>query len=233
MPPDRPAPKEIVLHYYKFNIADYRKDTAHLSRLEHGIYRDLIDWYFLDEKPIPLETQSVMRRLRLDTDEEATALQNVLNDFFVLSDGYRHKRIDKEIADYYAMAEKNRENGKQGGRPKKTQSVSTGLPLETQTKANQEPRTKNQSKPFVPSEFIEQFWPIYPKKEGKAEAVKAFVKANINGNLPAVLTALKRQIVVKGWDKDKTYCPLASTWLNGKRWEDELEQAEQYRGNEV
>ena len=58
------------MHYYKFNIADYRKDTGHLSTLEHGIYRQLIDWQYLDEKPIPLETQVVSRRLRLGSDDK-------------------------------------------------------------------------------------------------------------------------------------------------------------------
>jgi len=40
------------LHYYTFNIGDYRRDTGHLSLLEHGIYRQLIDSYYLSEKPI-------------------------------------------------------------------------------------------------------------------------------------------------------------------------------------
>ena len=73
------------MHYYQFNIGDYRADTAHLSIIEHGIYRQLIDWYYLDEKPIPKETQVVMRRLRLGSDEQHY-LTNVLNDFFVLTD---------------------------------------------------------------------------------------------------------------------------------------------------
>ena len=57
------------MHYYQFNISDYRADTAHLNIIEHGIYRQLIDWYYLDEKPIPKETQVVMRRLCLGFDE--------------------------------------------------------------------------------------------------------------------------------------------------------------------
>lgn len=132
------------MHYYQFNIADYRKDTVHLSRLEHSIYRDLIDWYYLDESPIPLETQSVMRRLRLVSEDEAKALENVLSDFFERADGWRHKRIDQDIIEYHAMAEKNKANGKLGGRPKKTQSVSNWLPNESQNNPNQEPLTNNQ-----------------------------------------------------------------------------------------
>jgi uncharacterized protein YdaU (DUF1376 family) len=131
------------MHYYKFNIADYRKDTGHLSTIEHGIYRQLIDWYYLDEQPIPEENQVVIRRLRLGSDE-VKYLQNVLSDFFVLGKtGYTHKRIEVEIKDYAEQVEKNKNNGKLGGRPKKTQVVIDGLPNESQNNPNQEPLTTN------------------------------------------------------------------------------------------
>jgi uncharacterized protein YdaU (DUF1376 family) len=132
-----------AMHYYKFNIADYRKDTGHLSTIEHGIYRQLIDWYYLDEQPIPEETQVVIRRLRLCSDE-VTFLQNILSDFFVLGKtGYKHKRIEVEIKDYHEQVEKNKNNGKLGGRPKKTQSVISGLPDESQNNPNHKPLTIN------------------------------------------------------------------------------------------
>ena len=146
------------MNYYSFNIGDYRRDTTYLSRLEHSIYRDLIDWYYLDEKPIPLETQVVIRRLRLATEEEAKALQSVLSDFFLQSDdGFHHARIDSDIAEYRHQCDKNRENGKKGGRPKSakplqhkagnplgSESVATGNPNESQNNPNQEPITNNQ-----------------------------------------------------------------------------------------
>jgi len=133
------------MHYYKFNIADYRKDTGHLSTLEHGIYRQLIDWQYLDEKPIPKETQVVIRRLRLGSEDEFKSLENVLSEFFSLSeDGYVQKRIMMEIHGYQSNADKNRTNGKLGGRPKKTQSVILGNPNETQPKGNHKPLTINQ-----------------------------------------------------------------------------------------
>jgi uncharacterized protein YdaU (DUF1376 family) len=132
-----------AMHYYKFNIADYRKDTGHLSTIEHGIFRQLIDWYYLDEQPIPEETQVVIRRLRLGIDE-VKFLENVLSDFFVLGKtGYKHKRIEVEIKDYQEQVEKNKNNGKLGGRPKKTQVVIDGLPDESQNNPNQEPLTIN------------------------------------------------------------------------------------------
>ena len=147
--------KEFKLHYYNFNIGDYRADTVHLSIIEHGIYRQLIDWYYLDEKQIPKETQVVMRRLRLGSDEYHF-LENVLKDFFILTDlGYFHSRIERDIETYRTQSAKNRVNGYLGGRPSKsigkrikTQVVSEWLakhnPSETQTKGNQEPITNNQ-----------------------------------------------------------------------------------------
>ena len=131
------------MHYYQFNIADYRKDTAHLNPTEHYIYRTLIDWYYLDEKPIPHNTEWVLRRLRLGFNEEETLL-NVLSDFFIKRDDeWHHDRINLEIVNYHANAEKNRRNGKLGGRPSKTHSVILANPNETQINPNQEPITKN------------------------------------------------------------------------------------------
>ena len=53
------------MHYYPFNIADFNLHTAHLTLEEEAVYRRLIDFYYDTEQPIPVETQPVIRRLRL------------------------------------------------------------------------------------------------------------------------------------------------------------------------
>lgn len=122
------------MHQYIHDIAAYRTETAHLSTLEHGIYRQLLDWYFLDERPIPTETQSVIRRLRLGSQQEAEALQNVLQDLFEPhQDGWHHPRCDHQIALCRARAQRNKANGIKGGRPRKTQQEPTRNPDETHT----------------------------------------------------------------------------------------------------
>ena len=135
------------MHYYQFNIADYRKDTQHLSPIEHYIYRELIDLYYLDESPIPNKTQWVIRRLRL-VSENQKDIENVLKEFFILEgDSWKHDRIEHEITTYQSKAETARANGRRGGRPKKprkTQAVNLANPDVTQTKANHKPLTKNQ-----------------------------------------------------------------------------------------
>lgn len=139
-------------------------DTAHLTPLEECFYRRAIDFYYLNEKPLPKETQSVFRRLRAITQEEREAVLNVLQDFFIeQDDGFHNKRCDAEIAEYHLNANKNRENGKKGGRPpkkkpednpqtseavdcenpKETQSVIFGSESETQKNLNRKPLTDN------------------------------------------------------------------------------------------
>ena len=202
------------MHYYKFNIADYRKDTGHLSTIEHGIYRQLIDWYYLDEQPIPEETQMVIRRLRLGSDE-VMFLQNVLSDFFVLGkQGYEHKRIKVEIQDYQEQVEKNKNNGKLGGRPKKTQSVISGLPDESQNNPNHKPLTTNH-KPIkekatgvAPPEGVsDSVWQEFKtlRKAKKAPITQRAIDAITSEANKAGWTLEKalEECVVRGWQAFK------------------------------
>ena len=77
------------MHYYQHNIGDYRKDTSHLSLLEHGIYRQLLDSYYLDEVPLCNDLAKLMRSHSVRNADEQQALQNVLTDFFELTEeGY-------------------------------------------------------------------------------------------------------------------------------------------------
>jgi uncharacterized protein YdaU (DUF1376 family) len=133
------------MYYYQFHIGDYRAATAHLSNDEDLAYRRLLDMYYDSETPIPLDTEWVSRRLRLDSE----VVLSVLKDFFVLQEnGWFHSKCNEIIIAYHANAEKNRENGKKGGRPK-TQWVSDGNPIDTQSQPdgkatnNQEPITNN------------------------------------------------------------------------------------------
>lgn len=143
------------MHYYKFNIKDWSRDTAHLTVEEEGVYRRLLDHYYESETPIPVETKSVIRRLRLGGHEEATA--TILGEFFELGDdGYRHKRCDSEIDKYHAKAVSNRENGKRGGRPSKPKGNPNGYEDEPTNNLNQEPLTINQEPQEIKTDCDQQ-----------------------------------------------------------------------------
>ena len=144
------------MNYYKFNIGDYAAATRHLTMLEHGAYRLLLDLYYTTEQPIPADMKAAARKAGARSKDEAQAVETVLNEFFAMSpDGWVHTRCDAEIALYQQKAETNRAVGRMGGRPKKvtnevanrnpeiTQTVSENNPQETLT-TNHKPRTINQ-----------------------------------------------------------------------------------------
>lgn len=131
------------MHYYQFSIGDYRASTAHLSNDEDLAYRRLLDMYYDTENKIPLDTQWVSRRLRLATN----VVDSVLLDMFIKhEDGWFHARCDDVIQQYHAMAEKNRANGRLGGRKKNpvgNQVETHSKPIAKATK-NYKPETNNQ-----------------------------------------------------------------------------------------
>lgn len=155
------------MHYYKFSIGDYAAATRHLSMLEHGAYRLLLDLYYTSEQPIPLDMKAAARKAGARTKDEVQAVETILREFFTETEsGWTHARCDSEIAAFKAKTETNRAVGRLGGRPKKeTQTVSDGNQEKTQTVSennpqetlttNQEPLTINQLKELEPSVLVE------------------------------------------------------------------------------
>ncbi len=69
------------------------------------------------------------------------------------------------------------------------------------------------------------FWKEYPKRVGKKDAEKAFRKINPN-LMETILSALDKAKKSSSWQKDGgQFIPNPATWLNGKRWEDEIEES--------
>jgi uncharacterized protein YdaU (DUF1376 family) len=139
------------MHYYNFNIGDYIKHTMHLTVEEDITYRRLLDLYYDTESPIPTDIHWVSRRLRMGSE----VVESVLKEFFDLTDeGYRNYRADAEIADYHAYIDKQRSNGKLGGRPKKSSGKPTANPSQTQVEPkkslnNKQQPTNNNQQPIV------------------------------------------------------------------------------------
>jgi len=85
------------MHYYQFNIGDYKSHTEHLSEMEDLTYRRLLDWYYLHECPIPLDEIEVARQIRMRSHSDCIAV--VLREYFERTDvGWIHHRANKELA---------------------------------------------------------------------------------------------------------------------------------------
>ena len=73
----------------------------------------------------------------------------------------------------------------------------------------------------TPDAAFDRFWSIYPRKEGKGAARKAFGKARKKVALEAMLSAVELQKQSPQWNRDDgRYIPMPATWLNQERWGD-------------
>lgn len=153
------------MHYYEHNIGDYRKDTSHLTLLEHGIYRQLIDSYYLSESPLTKDLEKLMRTHSIRSAEEMLSFSNVLNDFFELTEeGYIHKRCDQIIAQYHGKSQKARDsaNARWANRDKvKSKKNANALQTQSESNANHKPLTNNHKPIYTPSGVTESVFKDY------------------------------------------------------------------------
>lgn len=91
------------MKHYPHHIGDFDKATRHLTRIERSVYRDLIDLYYDTEQPLPLDQASICRKIIARSNEESTAVEQVLNEFFTeIPTGWYHERCEEEISKYHA-----------------------------------------------------------------------------------------------------------------------------------
>jgi hypothetical protein len=79
--------------------------------------------------------------------------------------------------------------------------------------------------------FEAEFWPTYPRKRKKPDALRAARKcAKTPEAREAIMTGLRKQLPWfeiqkngKDWDGNpEDYRPYPATWLNGECWNDEV-----------
>ena len=162
---------------------------------------------------------------------------------------YYNERMEEESIRRARYTESRRANGLNGGRPPtnknhmlnhmdkdmdnhmgnhmRNRNRNINKNMDIQDKDNRGVGEEEKERETVKNLIIERFdrfWSVYPKKVGKGEARKAFVKLKPSEELTermikAVAEAKKSDM----WTRNNgQYIPNPSTWLNQERWEDEL-----------
>lgn len=82
----------------------------------------------------------------------------------------------------------------------------------------------NGSSCMSPQGKFEIFYKAYPKKRGRKDALKAFLKLNPDdAGFAEMMRALEAWKKTDEWQKERgKYVCQPATWLNGERWKDEL-----------
>jgi uncharacterized protein YdaU (DUF1376 family) len=112
------------MKHYPHHIGDFDKATRHLTRIERSVYRDLIDLYYDTEQRLPLDKAALCRKIIACSNEESTAVEQVLNEFFTeTSTGWYHARCEEEIEAYHANTSQKAMAGKASAEAKRLKKL--------------------------------------------------------------------------------------------------------------
>jgi uncharacterized protein YdaU (DUF1376 family) len=205
-------------------VADYLADTEHLGALQSGAYLHLIMHYW-QHRGLP-DDDAALRRITKLTPGEWKRERGTLAGFFY--DGWKHRRIDDELAKADAKHERRVSSGKRGGIAKAAnlampQQSSSKPPSNALASSSPSPSEKDSSLRSLDArelrdEFERQFWPAYPHKVGKPAALRAFCRARKAYNINAILAGLERYAAEK--PAERAWLNPA-TFLNQERFNDE------------
>ena len=138
-----------AMHYYQHHIGDFIKDTSFLTNEEVGIYMKMIWIYYDTEEPIPNSLAELSMRVNARGKEDL--IKGLLDLFFISStEGWHHKRCDKEIEHYRQQLEFASKAGKASAAKRALNKTLSGVKQESNDRSttvqptnNQQPITNN------------------------------------------------------------------------------------------
>lgn len=193
------------LSYFSMHPADYLLDTVDLSLSEHGIYLLMMLRYYWEGRLLVAEKYRGCR-----TDADRAAADAIAARFFhVDGELLVHNRIERELEKIRAFVEHQSNAGKASGAARK---------------AKNKKREPTQHRVNGSQSSFDSFYAAYPRHVDRAKAEKAWLKIAPDDALrERIMRAVDAQKKSAQWTKDNgAFIPHPASWLNGKRWEDEV-----------
>ena len=229
-----------ALPYMQFYVADYLADTTHLTAEEHGAYMLLLFSYWQTGKPLRIDRLATVARI---PNERWPSVAETLSEFFHVTETHWVQfRVEADLEAVNSKVVTASNAGKASARAKalkkqqelNDRSTDVADPLQrkpnhtdtdTDTDTDKDKNTKSSSP--AADDLFPKFWTLYPNKKGKAAAEKAWKKLKVTDDLFTLIAkGLAKQCASQAWLKDSgQFIPHPATWLNGKRWEDEIPSA--------
>lgn len=203
---------------FQFYAQDFLTGVMYLTNEEKGIYITMLAKQWTDGR-IP------KKRLGFLVGYDWENLSQELKDKFEDCGAYIvNKRLEEEREKKSRFLEKQKLNGKLGGRPKKKTRPKN--PKQTQKKPLEEEDEIEVEKEIEKAEegeteiypTFDDFWELYDKKTGKEKSVQKWNK----------LKQAEKELIInhiplyRKSQPNKKYRKNPETYLNNKAWEDEI-----------
>ena len=198
------------------NASEIRSDTEEVSTSAKAIFTTH-EASYTTETGSDAEENTNRARTRYATDEAPNAAEPE----YVVNDTTNAANV--------ANANNKNQNQNQNQSQSQSQSQNQSQNQSQSQNQNQNQNQKqskktNKEKAQEREVRFERFWAVYPRKAAKAAARRAFDRINPDEALMEIMTtAIEKWKKTEQWnDNDGRYIPHPATWLNQRRWEDEL-----------
>ena len=124
---------------------DYIADTRNLSTEQHGAYLLLIGYYWVTGRPLPDDDVQLALVAGLPLARWRTTRPIVLAFFRREVDGWRHKRIDHELARAVSVSAARQASGRVGGYQKASNRLANGMANAQQNPTQLQPQPQSEA----------------------------------------------------------------------------------------
>ena len=207
------------LPYYKAYPRDFIEGTIGMSFELKGAYRLILDVIYMQAGKLPDDARYISGLLGCSV----RAWSKFRNKLLELGKIYAENgfisnfRADKELETTAKLQDKQRENR---ARPNKIKDLESPPSNHTDTDTD---KRKNNKKEKLPDPLFAEFWSAYPRKVAKARAEKAWSALVKKHDPQEIIEGAKRYAQIRK-GKDAEYTAHPASWLNDKRWKDDLSQ---------
>ncbi|RDY58910.1 DUF1376 domain-containing protein [Flagellimonas nanhaiensis] len=195
---------------FQFYAQDFLTGVMYLTNEERGIYITMLAKQWSDGK-IPKKRLGFL--VGCDWDELSEELKNKFED---KGEYLVNNRLERERDKKEKFLNKQRENGKKGGRPLKNSTSE-------KPKRNPNKSLSSSSSSSINSinanEQFDFFWDTYDKKVDKKKCLKQWGKLTVD-EIKRILDSVEHYVKQ---NPNRKYRKNPLTYLNGKNWEDEID----------
>ena len=211
------------LPYYKAYPRDFIEGTIGMSFELKAAYRLVLDLIYMQGGNLPDDARYIsgllgctMRKWNVLRDELVS-----IGKIEITGEFLTNKRAVIELETLAKLQEKQSERASTPRKNKDLQKPRLSQP-EPDTDNTSSLRSDVTIKPDFESEFEQQFWPAYPRRVGKGQALKAFRAARKQNDLETIMAGVRRYASSRQGENPE-FTKHASTWLNGQCWLDEAD----------
>ncbi|MDW9772572.1 uncharacterized protein YdaU (DUF1376 family) [Sinorhizobium meliloti] len=210
--------------FMQLYVSDFIGDTLHLSTEQIGAYMLLLMAMWNAGGRLPNDDAKLARVVRMSV-KKWKAIEDDLLGFFDVTEGeIYHNRLTKELQKSERKSQLRADAGAKGGSSKALKDKearlanASDLPQHSpDTRDNSSLRSESIS---IGDEFDRDFWPVYPRKVGKGQAIKAYRAARKRASAEEITSGAKRYASDRS-GQDPSFTKHPATWLNGQCWLDE------------